>query len=336
MRHFNRSRLIQNFRCAVQLFGEASEAGDAFRIAFDHRVHFFDRPHKNVGQEDEPDELAVGKLALDRVVGAEEQRKQVDQPDQQIVIGRTDAHHFVEGHLGTAIGLIQPFEPFRFIGFVRESLHDTDAADRRFDTCAEFTQIFKNAGIDLRHFLVEKYERDRDERNHDESGDRQRHMNLQHQQEGSQQGDDGDENILRAVMRHFGDFEQIRRQPRHQFAGLLVIIVAKRLLLHMAIKFTAHIGLDVDPEHVTEINDDILHRSVDDVQNQQPQRNQENQIPLPGRQNGINDAVDNDRERKFQDSRQNSATKIKQKQMLVGFIITEKTFKHRYRCHKSS
>lgn len=90
---------------------------------------------------------------------------------KQIVIGRTDAHHFVEGHLGTAIGLSSAHSNrFGFIGFVRESLHDTDAADRRFDTCAEFTQIFKNAGIDLRHFLVEKHERDRDERNHDESG----------------------------------------------------------------------------------------------------------------------------------------------------------------------
>ena len=137
-------------------------------------------------------------------------------------------------------------------------------------------------------------------------------------------------------MRHFGDLEQIRRQPRHQFAGLLVIIVAERLLLHMAVKFPAHIGLDVDSEYVPEIDDDILHRGVDDVQNQQAQRNQEDQIPLPGRQNGINDAVDDDRERKFQDSSQNSATKVKQKQMLVGFIIAEKTFKHEYRCHKSS
>ena len=314
-----------NRRDAVELFDETLEPGDPFRITFDHRVHLFDRADKNIGQEDETDELAIGKLALDRVVGAEEEREQVDEPNQKVIVGRTDAHHFIKQEFRTAISLVPALEALGFIGLVRECLDHADAAHGCFDAGTEFTQILEDARVHLRHALVEEHQSDRDERNHDESGDSQLDVDVQHQQERSQQSDDRDKDVLRAVVGHFGNFEKIRSEASHQFAGLLVVVIAERLFLKMAVELAAHIRLDVDAQFVAEEHNDVLHRRIDDVKEQQTDRHQQDQIPVTRRQNRIDDAVDDDRKGKLQYGRQDGAAKINQEQPLVWLIIAEKT-----------
>ena len=67
----------------------------------------------------------------------------------------------------------------------------------------------------------------------------------------------------------FRDFKEIRGQATDQLAGLLIVIIFKRLGLQMSKQLLTHICLNIDPKFMTIKNHDILQHSIDHIKQEQ-------------------------------------------------------------------
>ncbi len=90
-------------------------------------------------------------------------------------------------------------------------------------------------------------------------------MNPHHQAERTNQRHDSDEQIFRSVVGDFADLLEILGQSGNQMASFLIIEEAEGQLLQMVESLTAHLGLDIDAEHVSPIGHDNLKKRIEHV-----------------------------------------------------------------------
>ena len=69
-------------------------------------------------------------------------------------------------------------------------------------------------------------------------------------------------------MREFADFKEVARDPRHDPAGLVVVVKTEGQFFQMREQVPAHAGLHADADHVPVILDEIPEAETDDVQGQ--------------------------------------------------------------------
>ena len=112
---------------------------------------------------------------------------------------------------------------------------------------------------------------------------RQLGIDDEHQDERADEGHHRDEEVLRTVVGDLADLLQILRHPRDEVPGLLVVVEAERELLQVVEALAAHLGLDIDPEHVAPVVDDHHQTGVQQVDPQQRRGGDEDQSASPGR-----------------------------------------------------
>lgn len=107
------------------------------------------------------------------------------------------------------------------------------------------------------------------------------HIDRHHQQESADEGHDGDEQILRAVMSHLADLFQVLGQPPDQMAGLLVVEITEGKLLQVIEGQPPHVGFDIDAEHVSPIGDGRHQPGIQHINDQQTHRGGEDDPHWP-------------------------------------------------------
>ena len=68
------------------------------------------------------------------------------------------------------------------------------------------------------HALALQHHEQHAHRHEEDQNECERPADRQHHDEGADDGDDGDEEVLRAVVREFGDFEQVGGNARHELS----------------------------------------------------------------------------------------------------------------------
>lgn len=129
-------------------------------------------------------------------------------------------------------------------------------------------------------------------------------------------------------MRNLADLFQILGQPADQMPGLLVVIVAEGELLQMVEGGPAHIGLDIDAEHMSPIGDDRHQSGIDRIDEKQRRRGKDDQHPLLRRQKIVDEQLHRHRETEFQKTRKDRTGEIEDEQSPVGAVIFKKATKH--------
>ena len=103
-------------------------------------------------------------------------------------------------------------------------------------------------------------EEDRQDRRDDES---QPPLDVKHDGKGPENGDAGDEDVLRPVVGQLRDLKELAGEAAHEDAGAVAVKVAAVQLLHVAEEVPPDVGLHQDAEGVAPVADDILHPRPD-------------------------------------------------------------------------
>ena len=125
-------------------------------------------------------------------------------------------------------------------------------------------------------------------------------MHPEHQEKGTDQCHQGNEQVLGAVMGNLADFFQILGQPRHQMAGLLVVEEPEGQLLQMIEGLPPHLRLDLDAQHMPPIGDNDLESGIEHIDEKQAQSRERNQPELVGRQQPVDENRHRDRKSQLQ------------------------------------
>ena len=76
----------------------------------------------------------------------------------------------------------------------------------------------------------------------------------EHQDEGADEGHHRQENILGSVMGHLAHILEVLGHMGDQMAGLIVVEEAEAELLQMIEHLPAHVGFDLNAQHMAEID----------------------------------------------------------------------------------
>ena len=87
----------------------------------------------------------------------------------------------------------------------------------------------------------------------------------EHDAEGPQDGDGGDEQILRAVVGQLGDLKQVAGDPAHELAGAVFVIEGKGQILHVGEQIPPYVGLHPYPQQMPPVGDDIVKAPLEHV-----------------------------------------------------------------------
>ena len=101
------------------------------------------------------------------------------------------------------------------------------------------------------------------------------------------------------MMGDFANVLQIVGDARDQVAGLVVVEKTERELLNMAKEFAAHIGFNVDAEHVAPIGDHILEHGIQRIDAQQRGGGQNDHRPILAGQQLVDKLIDRKRKAQF-------------------------------------
>src|SRR5690606_14579391 len=153
-------------------------------------------------------------------------------------------------------------------------------------------------------------------------------VNISHERKRAEQGHDGYEHILRAVMRNLTDVIEIIGHSAEQMAGPIVVIKPKRQLLNMIKNRAPHVRLDIDAQHMAPIVDDKLQTRVQGVNQQKANAGKHDERPVLFGQQSIHENADEERNSKLQYPGKYGTTEIKEKQSLIRTIVRKKTTKH--------
>ncbi|MNE45450.1 hypothetical protein D3C80_1397350 [compost metagenome] len=110
--------------------------------------------------------------------------------------------------------------------------------------------------------------------------------------------------------------------------GLVVVVIAEGELLHVVEGFPAHIGLDIDAEHVAPIGDDNHKTGVHRIADEKRDRGDHDQEPLLCHQQPVDEQLDRHGKAEFQQAGKNRTAEIENEQSLVGAVIGKETGKH--------
>ena len=238
-------------------------------------------------------------------------------------------HEAVGIQLRLPVVLVVAGKKLALMVLVGKGLHHADATD-----------IGLYARIEIRHPPVEVTPGDRHVlsvmrgekggKRHDD-GRHQRHgyVHPQHDGESTDQRHDGNEQIFRPMMRNLPDLLQVLRQPRHQPARALIVEITNGQRLQMIESFSAHLGLDIDSEHMTPIGDDDLQARIDQVDHQESDSRHCDQTEFIGRQEPINEQRHGQWEGKLQKARDHGAGEVQNKELPVRAIVGGKAPKDR-------
>ena len=327
LRRGHGARAIFDIGSGIQKVRVAPEARDPLGIGLDDGIDLLDRPEEDADEQKKRDEAAGAQAPFQHEETARDQHDHLDHPHAEIAERGRGGHDPVGFQLRRAIALVVAREQRAFMILVGEGLDDADAAD-----------ILLDAGVEVADAAVERLPVPRHppavarrqpcrQRHHQGRDQGELRLDGSHQGEGADQRHGRDEEILGTMVGHLADLLEILRQPGDEMPGLLVVEEAEGQFLQMIEGLAAHLGLDVDAEHVAPIGDRRHQPTVQDVDREEARRSERDRDPVAGRQKTIDEDLDRDGEAEFEQSGNHRATEVEDEQPAVRPVIGEETAK---------
>ena len=148
----------------------------------------------------------------------------------------------------------------------------------------------------------------------------------QHDEERTDKHNDGEEQVLRAMMRHFCDIEQIIGDTAHKLTGLIVIIELERHLLQMIEQVPAHVIFHAHAHDVAPVVDEKLRAGPKRVQDGQDRDDGKEHPELAIRQRYIQNMANGAGEDQVNGRDERRAEHIEREQFPMRLIVRYKTF----------
>ena len=183
------------------------------------------------------------------------QHKHLQDGGEELHAAHETPHRLVIHGLRGDVFFVAPVEFFYLVLLVGEGLGDSCARDSGFDI-----RVYpRYALLDLAGGQIELFAQVHDERQHEghrrHEHERKAPVDKRHHNEGADESDRRNEEILRAVVREFNDVKQIRGAARHELARPRFIVEGEAELLQMGEYVVAHIRFDINAQHVPPVGD---------------------------------------------------------------------------------
>jgi hypothetical protein len=167
-----------------------------------------------------------------------------------------------------------------------------------------------------------------DER-HDHGRDQcQLDIDHQHECERAGEGHHRNEQILGAVMGDLADLLQVLGDAGDEVARLVVVVEAEGEFLQVVEGLAAHVGLDVDAQHVAPIDHHGVEPRIGQIHAEQPRRGEQDERPVLRRQEIVDEELRCDREGELQEAGQDRAGKVQQEQLPVRCVVGKEASEH--------
>ena len=163
----------------------------------------------------------------------------------------------MKGPLGGLEGGVGAVELLELRPLVGEGLGRADAGEAGLDVGVDDGGFLLHGGGGLAHGPAAGPDHGEEHRHNAGDDQGQTPLNGEHDDQGPQDGDAGDEDVLRAVVGQLRDVEEVRRQAAHELAGAVLVVVVEAQLLHVAEEVVADIRLHQDAEGVAPITDHV-------------------------------------------------------------------------------
>ncbi|OQA43451.1 MAG: hypothetical protein BWY50_00918 [Spirochaetes bacterium ADurb.Bin315] len=168
------------------------------------------------------------------------------------------------------------------------------------------------------------------EREGNQTDQRKRWTVDEHQDIGADDRRQTDQKILRAMVRHLGDNEQIVGDPAHHVTGLGPIEISERKPLKVGKQLITHIRFHLHPEDMPPSDPDILTDGLDQVDCEHEDKDHYHRPKISGGYFNAQEVPGQRREQNGKDGRQHRHPQIQQEQTLVGAIVRDKTLQHHF------
>ena len=189
--------------------------------------------------------------------------------------------------------------------------------------------------VDLRQFLLDpsgradhpppvQHDDDQGDRQQNQDHQRQLPLDGKHDDDRADDGDAGDEQILRTMVGHLGDFKQIARHPRQQLARLVPVEKREVQTLHMGEQVVPEVRLDPHAEHVPPVGDDVVHDRLYEEGNGHDDHHVEESLKFLVRQHVVHSVPRHQREYQIYGRRDERAGQIQHKKPHVRLEIIQK------------
>ena len=240
------------------------------------------------------------------------------QADEQLHAGVEKAHLLMEVALGGLEHLVGPVEAALLLCLVGEGLGGADAGEAGLDLGIDGAGLLLGGPGRLGHLAAAVH-------NHQqEHGDDAAHhqgqppLDGEHHRQSADDGDQGDEQVLRPVVGQLRQLEQVRGQAAHQLAGAVFIVKVEAQVLHMGKQVPADIGLHQDAEGVAPVaHDEVKPRPEDKGRHHQGHDREENGELLL-RQPVVHGGAGDQGKGQVDDGNEEGAGDIQQEQAPVG------------------
>ena len=159
------------------------------------------------------------------------------------------------GRQESLVALLKFLLLHRLIG---KGLHDPDAGEVVLNLAVNFRNLHPVALKGSFHPGIEIQRIQQHQRHKGKGHQRQLHINAKKDEEGTEDFNDRNHQILRAMMQKLTDIKQIAGYPGHQLPHLLVVEKGKGQLLVMAKNLRPHIVFDFCAHHMAIIRNKVI------------------------------------------------------------------------------
>ena len=184
-------------------------------------------------------------------------------------------HGLVVAPLGAAELVVGAFELGDLGGFVGEGLGGAHAGEGGLQLAVDAGQLLLHLQGGLAHPPALEDGENEEEGHHGEDDEGQLPADGEHDAEGAQQGDGGDEEVLGAVVGQLGDLKEVTGDPAHELAGAVFVVEGEGQVLHVGKEGRADVGLDAHAQQVSPVGDDVGEHRLEEVGRQQGGHHQE-------------------------------------------------------------
>lgn len=212
--------------------------------------------------------------------------------------------------------------------FIGKGLYYADTADIVLNPGVEVTHITKQIMVSSSHVPSEVNNDPGHNRHNDKGYNSQLQVEVCHQDKSTDQRHYRDKDIFRTMVRDLADIIKVIGDPSDQVAGFIIIEEAERQLLDVVEHFFAHIGFDVDPQHMPPVSNYVVHDCCQRINSQQDNTCNQNQRPVLAGQQLINKFIYSYRKSKLQQSRAYRTGEVENKQPFIRPVVGEKTTQH--------
>ena len=249
---------IHNFRLRLDHIQETSKTRQAF-------LHHLRKLHQNLDRADENADIQCihrqitdGHLSMCDQPSAKHQCREIHHSLEEQISTHKASHATIVRVFGNKKSLIAFIKFFLFNTFICKRLHHTNTGQCILQTGIDISYLSAVVHERLLHFAVLPIGKNQHNNYEHQHRNRQTPIDHKQKQERSDNLNQRNKKILRAMMCQFGNIEQIRYQLTHHLSGIVLIIIRKRKLFVMVEQFLAHIALHARTHHMSRICHVIL------------------------------------------------------------------------------